>query len=286
MASQAHVARTNGAKGGRPPKENLLEGLTNLETGEPAVFIPRDFPSMKAAAAVLKVDIGILKEARSQGCNAFMGSGAINRERLIAWLESRANEAQEDFEQTAEGIEEDSFVDDYEVEEEAGGVGKTLKSLQAYERKLKRRLDEIEARPGHPITKGEMVEKAQAAWVKVLNALLKYDLNVNLAKRESGELIPLTDAQKGVEALLAWHTVALSDTLRNVIPECEMRSRYDIAKVLDPAMRSSIYRNFKLGAELGKIPDWMYKAAVEAVKAQPSVSEPKDTPVTTDVSDY
>lgn len=226
-------------------------------------YIPLHYPSMKAAAHALKIDIAILKDARSKACNAFEASGAVHRERLIHWLKENPHNTKPREEAIREVLgTEEEFVEDYSTPDETGGVGQTLKSLQAYERRLKKRLDQLEQSTSlHPITKQDMVEKAQTSWIKVVNALLKYDLAVDTAKRESGELIPLADAVKGIQALLAWHTVATSDALRNVIPEMEGKTKFDMAALLDPCLRSAIYRTFKMGVKLGKIPEWMGREA-------------------------
>lgn len=264
---------------GRPLKENLLEGLVDLETGEPAEFKPSNcFPSMKAAAHALKIDIAILRDARAKDCPAFRTGGNIHREQLLEWLKKHGGgsmehqEPHQEYPHTPEAPEED-FIDTYTIPDEAGGVGQTLKSLQAYERRAKQVLDKLERSTNlHPSVKADKVKAAQDAWLKVVNSLLKYDLAVDMAKRESGELMPLADAVKGVHALLAWHTVAISDALRNVIPELEGKNKYEIATLLDPALRSSIYRNFKLGVKLGKIPEWMGKTAAEFVASEPALS--------------
>lgn len=259
------VSRRNGRKGNAKEKENLLEGLTNLDTGESAEFKPSPyFPSMKAAALALKIDIAILRDAREKDCPAFRTGSQVHREQLIKWLKENPHSAKQSAPPENDLPEAE---ENYTVTDEAGGVGQTLKSLQTYERRCKRALDQAEQATNlHPATKAELVKVRQDAWIKVVNSLLKYDLSVSLAKRESGELIPLADAAKGVRALLAWHTVATSDALRNVIPDCEGKTKYQIAALLDGAMRSSIYRNFKLGVKLGKIPDWMGKEASDFVR--------------------
>lgn len=273
---------------GRPPKENILEGLTNLDTGELAVMPSTNFPSMRAAAGALHVDIGILKDARNRGSNAFGGNGAVNRERIIEWLKAHGPKDHNiiQSEATPSPHPEDEFEENYNIPDEAGGVGQTLKSLQAYERKAKRRLDDLEkSTTMHPSIKVERVKAAQDAWLKVVNSLLKYDLAVDMAKRESGELMPLAEAIKGVQALLAWHTVGTSDALRNVIPELEGKNKYEIATLLDPALRSSIYRNFKLGCKLGKIPEWMGRTAADFVTGEPVFSLDVKQ-VSTNLDDY
>lgn len=238
---------------------------------------------MKAAAYELKVDIAILKDARSRACDAFIGSGAVHKERLIEWLKNNPYTTPPPAAQEPE----DDFADDYNPPDEAGGVGQTLKSLQAYERRLKRRLDEIEKAPGiTPLDKAERVKAAQEAWIKVVNSLLKYDLAVDMAKRESGELLPMAEAVKAVQALLAWHTVATSDALRNVIPECEGKTKYQIATLLDPVMRSAIYRNFKLGVSIGKIPEWAGKTASDFVRSEPVFTLEKVEGPSTNLDDY
>lgn len=245
---------------------------------------PTYFPSMKAAAYSLKVDIAILKDARGKACPAFIGSGAVHKAKLIEWLKNNP------YTTPAPLAPEEDFKDDYNPPDETGGVGQTLKSLQAYERRLKRRLDEIEKAPGiTAMDKAERVKSAQEAWIKVVNSLLKYDLAVDMAKRESGELLPMAEAVKAVQALLAWHTVATSDALRNVIPECEGKNKYQIAALLDPVLRSAIYRNFKLGMKIGKIPEWMGKTASDFVRAEPAMTldgvAPQEAP-STNLDDY
>jgi len=224
-----------------------------------------------------------LREARQKGCNAFEGSGAVHRERIIAWFQKHPPETTP---QTptpapdANSLEDDTFEDNYDIPEEAGGVGQTLKSLQADERRLKKRLDQLEAAKHlHKSEKAELVKEARRSWLSVSKTLLQYDIKVSIAKRESGELIPLADAVKGVHALLAWHTVGVSDALRNVIPELEGKNKYEIATTLDPALRSSIYRTFKMGVKLGKIPDWMGRTAAEFVKDEKplTLEAPKPT---------
>jgi hypothetical protein len=265
-----HASAEIGRKyGGRPEKENLLEGLTNLETGEAHSGTTNPyFPSMKAAALALKLDIQILKNARLHDCPAFRSSGNVHREQLIRWLKD--NPSGGGIEPASE--QEDEFVDNYDVPDEVGGVGQTLKSLQAYERRAKKKLDDAEKSSLHPALKAEAVKAAQDAWIKVVNALLKYDLSVSQAKRESGELIPISEAQAGVHALMAWHAIATSDALRNVIPTLEGKSKFEIAAMLDRELRSSIYRNFKTGREIGKIPEWMEKTALASIEKQPALS--------------
>lgn len=247
--------------------------------------------SMKAAAHTLKVDIAVLKEARGTGCDAFIGSGAVHKARLLEWLKKRGGESSTAPMQTSlpatPADEETPFTEDYNPPDEAGGVGQTLKSLQAYERRLKLKLDSLEKRTDlHHITKGELVKAAQDAWIKVVNSLLKYDLAVDMAKRESGELLPMADAVKGVQALLAWHTVATSDALRNVIPECEGKNKYQIAALLDPALRSAIYRNFRVGVSIGKIPEWMSRTAGDFIKGEPVLSLEPPAKASTNLDDY
>lgn len=240
-----------------------------------------NFASMKAAAHGLGIDIAVLREARSKACPAFRDSGGVNRKQLIEWLKNNSQQ-----ENTPEATDPENFEENYDIPDEAGGVGQTLKSLQAYERRLKQRLDKLERATNlHPSVKSELLEKAQNGWIKVVNALLKYDLSVSQAKRESGELIPMSDAVKAVQALLAWHTVATSDALRNVIPRLEKKTKYEIAAILDPALRSSIYRNFKLGVKLGKIPEWMGKSASDFIKGEAPISLEKQ-PASTNLDDY
>lgn len=264
----------------RYKKDKLLEGLTNLDKGNPA-----NFCSMKAAAASLKIDIGILKDARGKGCQAFRDSGGVNKKLLLEWLKENSQAANLATPALPDKVDDagEDFEENYDIPDEAGGVGQTLQSLQAYERRLKKQLDSIERATNlHPAVKAERVDKAQKRWISVVGPLLKYDLSVSLAKRESGELIPLADAIKAVQALLAWHTVATSDALRNVIPNLEKKDKYQIAAILDPALRSSIYRNFKLGVKLGKIPDWMGKSATDFVRAEP----PMKVEASTNLDDY
>lgn len=271
---------------GRPQKENLLEGIFNLDTGKPAPDVQSVyFPSMTAAVHTLGISMEVLRRARSLDCKAFRSSSNIHREQLIQWLKDngfinpdgtkneaamQAFAAPETPDDIPDEAEED-FEDTYELpDDEAGGVGQTLKSLQAYERRQKKKLDKLEQNKTiHHVTKAGLVKEAHAQWIKTVGALLKYDLSVSQAKRESGELLPLKDVCEGVKALMAWHTVAMSDALRNAIPECEGKDKFEIAVLLDSAIRSSIYRNFKLGFKLGKIPEWMASAANEQVKNDP-----------------
>ena len=268
---------------GKPQTENLSEGLYDLETGEPAQYHTAPyFPSMKAASHALGIDIQILKDARARDCPAFRTGGIVHRVQIVDWLKTHGKTPTPSPENTLTPTPESNLTpppddlpieEDYNVTEEIGGVGQTLKSLQAYERRCKREVDKVEASTTlHPATKADLLKAKQTAWLKVSGLLLDYDTKVSQAKRESGELIPLGDAQKGVQALIAWHTVAMSDALRNVIPELEGKNKYEIAVLLDPALRSSMYRNFKLGASLGKIPEWVTKTASEAVKANPPLS--------------
>lgn len=277
LQNQSQMITKN--KGGRPQKEDLLEGLVNLDTGLPAEFKPSPyFPSMKAAAHALKMDIAILRDARSRDCPAFRSGGVIHREQLEKWLKENP---QTSLPQDEGDLPEDDFEENYSPPDETGGVGQTLKSLQAYERRAKRILDEAERSTKlAPSVKADRVKAARDAWLKVVNSLLKYDLAVDMAKRESGELLPIADAIKAVQSILAWHTVAISDALRNVIPECEGKNKYEIAATLDPVLRSSIYRNFKLGIKLGKIPEWAGKSASEFVKAEDPLSLDTPTPST------
>lgn len=243
------------------------------------------FASMKAAAHALKIDIAILKDARAQACDAFIGSGAVHKKRIIEWLKTRGEGSEINL--TSPTTHEEEYQEDYNPPDETGGVGQTLKSLQAYERRLKRKLDEVEKDTTlHRSVRAEAVKSAQDAWIKVVNSLLKYDLAVDMAKRESGELLPMVEVVKAVQALLAWHTVAASDALRNVIPECEGKNKYQIAALIDPVLRSAIYRNFKLGVKIGKIPEWMAKTASDFIRSEPVFSLELVKVQSTNLDDY
>ncbi len=226
---------------------------------------PNFFPSMKAAAFTLKLPIAVLKDARSRDCTAFRSGGYVQKQELLDWL---AREAENGNVNTMEDGGDDNFEDTYEIPDEAGGVGLTLKSLQMAERRLKRKLDSVVKSQIHVALKAKLEKEALEAWLKVVGQLLKYDLAVDMAKRESGELIPIADAIAGVQALLAWHSVSMSDALRNVIPDCEGLDKYGIATILDTTLRSSIYRNFKLAVENHKIPEWMGQTVSEYSKAE------------------
>lgn len=277
------MARKRKHSGQFDKRTGLLDGLTNLETGERAEDLPTNYPSMTAAATVLSIDVSILKEARAKGCPAFQSSGSVNREKLIAWLVKNPHTPID----LGTPPEEDELTDlDQPSTDEPGSVGQTLSSLQKEATFLKRKLDGIERATNlHPRTKMDLAKGIRAEWASISRLLLMYELKVSMAKRESGELIPLTDAVKAVQALLAWHTVATSDALRNVIPLCELKTKYEIAAVLDPALRSAIYRNFDLGVKLGKIPDWMGKSASDFVRGEellsvgPKGEAPKDVNV-------
>lgn len=262
----------NGSLGGSSEKVHLLDGLINLNTGKEVLQTTNPYyPSMKAAALALGIDMSVLKDARMRDCPAFRSSGNVHREMIARWLRLNAPDASTNGEAKNETPEEE-FIDSYDIPDEAGGVGQTLKSLQAYERRAKRKLDELEKSNLHSAIKAEKVKSALDAWIKVVNALLKYDLSVSQAKRESGELIPIIDARKGVHALLAWHTIATSDAMRNVFPQMEGKNKFEMAALWDPAARAAIYRNFKLGCELGKIPEWMMLTANEFVKDEKPLS--------------
>ena len=49
---------------------------------------PAYFDSMAAAAAVLRIDIEVLREAKRQGCPAFR-SGRVYRDELLRWLQEK-----------------------------------------------------------------------------------------------------------------------------------------------------------------------------------------------------
>lgn len=247
-------------------KENMLAGFVNLDDPDSPTMEHTSpyFPSMKAAAHSLKIPVEVLKDARARDCPAFRSGGIVHREQLIAWIKKEGIKP-------TQVLPENDFTEQETLIEidETGGVGAVLKSLQAYAMKAKARLDRAEQDTlSHPATKAKNVKEAQDGWLKVAAQLLKYDLSVSLAKRESGELIPIADARKGVEGLLAWHTITTSDALRNVIPECEGKDKYQIAKLLDGAMRSSIYRNFKLAVKNHKVPEWMGTATTDFVKSE------------------
>lgn len=272
MIRTAEQARARGAKGAGKVRESLIEGMKNLDTGEDAPATTSScFPNMKAAAYSLGISIAVLKDARARDCPAFRSGAMINREQLITWLKQQSLLKKTVLPPPPMEDEEDDYST---AVDEKGGVGLTLRSLQAYERKLKRMLDDLHQSNQFTIKeeKEAAIKAAEAAWLKVAGQLLKYDLAVDEAKRESGELISLADAKAGVQALLAWHTVATSDALRNVIPSLEGKNKFQIATLLDPALRSAIYRNFKLGAKLGKIPDWMSATASEFVKVEKEFS--------------
>lgn len=234
---------------------------------------------MRAAAAALGIDFSILRDARTRDCPAFRSGGNVHREQLVQWLkENPPTPPPEppDDDDTDEDQEED-FTPDTGSAEDPGGVGKTLKSLQIDERQLRRELKRAErAKYTTDIQKKAAIKEARNEWFKVSKLLLTYDQKVSLAKRESGELIPLADAITSTHGLLAWFTVAISDSLRNVIPECEGKGKFEIAALLDKELRSCSYRHFKLGLETGKIAEWMGRKASDFVQKRQIVDiEPK-----------
>jgi hypothetical protein len=217
-------------------------------------------PSLKSAAATLGLDVAVLKDAKARGCPAFRANQSVNRAVLVEWLKNdreekakRAAERQQARQQTPDDDEPP-----LDVEGETEGVGKAFQRLVAYEVRALKALNRA-------IEEGnDLVIKAKEdAWLKVLRELLRYELGVEVAKRDAGELIPRSEVVDLCRAFLSWHQVGLSDAIRSAIPRIVgLTSPREVAFILDPIIRESQALAFDIGTRAGLVPSWLAEAAM------------------------
>ena len=82
--------------GGRPPKDNILEGLTNLETGKPAENFPSNYASMTAADQLtLTLDSFVRTRSRSTDCDTSRAAATSSGSpRIISQIDGRKTVAE------------------------------------------------------------------------------------------------------------------------------------------------------------------------------------------------
>ena len=214
-------------------------------------------PSLKSAAAVLGLDVAVLKDAKARGCPAFKANQSVNRTVLVEWLKTDRQQAEERKASQPAKDETDDLEDEDGVE--AGeGVGKAFQSLVKYERQARRALNDA-IKTENPL----LIKVKEEAWLKVLRELLRYEINVEVAKRDAGELIPRADVVNHCRAFLSWHQVGLSDAVRTAVPRIVgLEKPGDVAHILDPIIRESQALAFDIGTRAGLVPSWLAEAAM------------------------
>jgi hypothetical protein len=213
-------------------------------------------PSLKSAAATLGLDVAVLKDAKARGCPAFKANQSVNRTVLLEWLQKDREEAEKRKQAPREETSLDD--DDEDSEDSGGGVGRAFKSLEKYERQSRRALKDAIA-TDNPL----LIKTKEEAWLKVLRELLRYEMNVEMAKRDAGELIPRDQVVSHCRAFLSWHQVGLSDAIRSAVPRIVgLEKPGDVAHVLDPILRESQALAFDIGTRAGLVPSWLAEAAM------------------------
>lgn len=214
-------------------------------------------PSLKSAAATLGLDVLVLKDAKARGCPAFKANQSVNRTVLVEWLKRDREEA-ERRKTAAPPKSEPPELEDEDGEEAGEGVGKAFQSLVRYERQARRALNDAILQE-NPL----LIKVKEEAWLKVLRELLRYEINVEVAKRDAGELIPRDEVVRHCRAFLSWHKVGLSDAIRSSVPRIVgLEKPGDVAHVIDPIIRESQVLAFDIGTRAGLVPSWLAEAAM------------------------
>jgi hypothetical protein len=213
-------------------------------------------PSLKSAAATLGLDVLVLKDAKARGCSAFRSNQSVNRAVLVEWLKEDRAQAESRKESSPSSVLDDP--EDEDSESAGEGVGKAFASLVRYERQSRRALNDA-IKTENPL----LVKVKEEAWLKVLRELLRYEINVEVAKRDAGELIPRADVVSHCRAFLSWHQVGLSDAIRSAVPRIVgLEKPGDVAFVIDPILRESQALAFDIGTRAGLVPSWLAEAAM------------------------
>lgn len=230
---------------------------------QPAAKASEISPSLKSAAATLGLDVLVLKDAKARGCPAFRPNQGVHRGELVEWLKEDRAEAES--RKSSASDDGDDPPEDDESEEGNEGVGKALQALVKYERKSRRALKDACAQ-GNPL----LIKTKEEAWLKVLRELLRYEMNVEMAKRDAGELIPRADVVSHCRAFLSWHQVGLSDAIRSAVPRIVgLEKSGDVAFVIDPILRESQALAFDIGTRAGLVPSWLAEAAMSQKPTTP-----------------
>jgi hypothetical protein len=150
-----------------------------------------------------------------------------------------------------------------------------LSEIQSYE--------ELQTLLADPDATTRDVEDARTSWLKTSEALRKYDLAVESARRDSGMLVPrevLESVAKGLVVNMVGPIQAALDALAPRL--AGLPSAVEVWKVLSPAYKRAVQSALKAVAthpyEGHMAPDWLVKAVQDAVSANLDLSETGSSP--------
>ena len=145
-----------------------------------------------------------------------------------------------------------------------------LSEIQSYE--------ELQTLLADPDATTRDVEDARTSWLKTSEALRKYDLAVESARRDSGMLVPrevLESVAKGLVVNMVGPIQAALDALAPRL--AGLPSAVEVWKVLSPAYKRAVQSALKAVAthpyEGHMAPDWLVKAVQDAISANLDVTQ-------------
>jgi len=213
--------------------------------------------TMAGIAAVLEVPLAEIKRAKNGGCAGFRRNGAAHVPTVGAWLTENPRKQRES--------KVKNLLDMRELK--SLGAGPALKRLQEYE--AASHAEFMELLESDEATADERRESVNA-WLKGSRELFRYEMNIEMAKRDAGELIPREEVVEHARAFLAWHQVGLSDAIRTAVPRIVgLEKPGDVAHIIDPIIRESQALAFDIGTRAGLVPSWLAEAAMNQKPTTP-----------------
>ena len=253
--------RVLGKKLSKKEKDMLAASKSEPKKKNPEKKGPNVVPNMAAAANTLKVTLSEVQRAKSKGSLSFRHGGSVHVGELAKWLKDNPKPKES---KKPRGRPK-SPISQREIS--SLGAGQALKRLEQYEADSH---DEIQTLMGNSDASPEERKSAVDNWLKGARELLRYEMSVETAKRDAGELITRAEVVGKCRSFLAWHQVGLSDAIRTAVPRIVgLEKPGDVAHIIDPIIRESQALAFDIGTRAGLVPSWLAEAAMNQKPTTP-----------------
>jgi hypothetical protein len=205
-----------------------------------------------AAASLLGVAVAEVRRAKLAGCDAFHLGGRIDVDNLAAWLKRHPRPKLASKVKRGEKAPQDM------------GAASALRRLEVEERKAYRKLQEAIGTHEEP--------EARDWWLRCSEQLRKHDLAVEASRREAGDLVPRSEAERVIEGFTATLGLHWLGTLESLCPKlAECASAPAVLAVIEPAVGAAIaeaLNSIRSRPWKGKLfPEWVRAAMQRATGA-------------------
>jgi len=211
---------------------------------------------MKQAANGLNLPLGLLKLAKTSGCDAFVGS-RVHGPRAVKWVAQRKEQPQAPGLATTDGLvaqEGDIFA---------------LRRLEIQERGLHSEMERAMARGAHA-----EAERLQGRWLVVLEHLRKMSSVVAEQRRVAGDLIPRADVERGMLLLSYYQNAVWQANAHWAVHEIASRPSVGAGEILE-ILRDKLVYNVTIASAAAsaaadpKVPAWMVRASTAFWRQHP-----------------